>query len=153
FVDLKVPRSLTQGDKPRFIAQVHHTGVAGQLALRLGIYAGGRDEVFPKTVELKDDGVDDVLFEPFEVPEGNSIRLTLSGAVGDRTDQVAVEVPVRPWGVEVAASESGTSSESATIFVGLPAGRTYESPEMTIVLSPTLKRLLIELALGEDVYP
>ena len=30
FVDLKVPAALTQGDKPRFIAQVHHTGVAGR---------------------------------------------------------------------------------------------------------------------------
>ena len=47
------PGSLTQGDKPRFIAQVHHTGVAGKLALRLAIYAGGRDEVYPKTLELK----------------------------------------------------------------------------------------------------
>ena len=69
FVDLKVPSSLTQGDKPRFIARVHHTDVVGKLALRLAIYAGGRDEVFPKTVDLKQDGVDEVLFEPFEVPE------------------------------------------------------------------------------------
>ena len=29
FVDLKVPSSLTQGDKPRFIAQVHHIGRRG----------------------------------------------------------------------------------------------------------------------------
>ena len=26
FVDLKVPAALTQGDKPRFIGQVHHVG-------------------------------------------------------------------------------------------------------------------------------
>ena len=32
FVDLKVPASLTQGDKPRFSAQVHHKGIAGQAA-------------------------------------------------------------------------------------------------------------------------
>ena len=53
FVDLKLPSSLTQGDKPRFVARVHHTDVVGQLALRLNIYAGGRDEVFPRTIELK----------------------------------------------------------------------------------------------------
>ncbi len=41
--------SLTQGDKPRFIARVHHTDLVGKLALRLNIYAGGRDEVFPRT--------------------------------------------------------------------------------------------------------
>ena len=33
FVDLKAPASLTQGDKPRFIAQVHHLGVQGNVAL------------------------------------------------------------------------------------------------------------------------
>ncbi len=31
FVDLKLPASFTQGDKPRFIAQVHHTGARGGL--------------------------------------------------------------------------------------------------------------------------
>ncbi len=58
------------------------------------------------------------------------------------------EVPVRPWGVQVVASESGTGTDSSTVFVGLPAGRTYDNPEMLIVLSPTLERMLIELALG-----
>ena len=83
FVDLKVPSSLTQGDKPRFVARVHHTDVVGNLTLRLNIYAGGRDEVFPRTVDLKQDGVDEVMFEPFEIPETDSVRLTLTGSVGD----------------------------------------------------------------------
>ena len=60
------------------------------------------------------------------------------------------EVPIRPWGVQAIASASGTASDDATVFVGLPAGRTYESPEMLIVVSPTLRRMLIELALGQD---
>jgi len=153
FVDLKVPSSLTQGDKPRFIAQVHHTEVLGKLALRLAIYAGGRDEVFPKTLELTRDGVDEVIFEPIEVPDGDTIRLTLTGAVGDLKDELAVEVPIRPWGVQAFASESGSGSESTTVFVGLPPGRGYEDPEMLIVVSPTLERMLIELALGNDAAP
>ena len=36
------------------------------------------------------------------------------------------------------ASASGTGSESTTVFVGLPAGRTYENPDMLITISPTL---------------
>ena len=152
-VDLKVPSSLTQRDKPRFMAQVHHTGLAGTLDLRLSVYAGGRDDVYPKTLEVANDGVDDVLFEPFEVPEGESVRLTLKGTLGASSDELMVEVPIRPWGAQVTASASGTSRESATVFVGLPAGRTYESPDMLIVVSPTLKRMLIELALGEDAFP
>jgi tetratricopeptide (TPR) repeat protein len=152
FVDLKTPSSLTQGDKPRFIARVHHVGVQGTVALRLAIYAGGRDDVFPRTLELKGEGVEEVIFEPIEVPEGDSVRLTLTGAVGDVKDELAVEIPIHPWGVPVFASASGTSSESTTVFVGLPAGRTYENPDMLIAISPSLRRMLIELALGHDGY-
>ena len=93
------------------------------------------------------------MFDPFEIPEGETVRLTLKGTIGDSSDELAVEVPIRPWGVEVVASESGTSSESTTVFVGLPAGRSYENPEMLVVLSPSLERMLIEMAVGEDAYP
>jgi len=150
FVDLKVPVALNQGDKPRFVAEVHHSGVRGKVAIRLAIYTGGRDEVYPRTLELAQDGVDQVIFDTYEVPEGDTARLTLTAAVGDLSDELVVEVPVRPWGVQVVASESGTSNENATVFIGLPAGRNYESPEMEIVLAPSLKRMLIELALGPD---
>jgi TolA-binding protein len=151
FVDLKLPGTLTQGDKPRFMARVHHTDLRGKLTLRLAVYAGGRDEVFPKTIDLAGDGVDQVLFDPFEVPETDSVRLTLTGSVGDAHDELVAEVPVRPWGVEVMSSESGTSSDSSTVFVGLPPGRTYDQPELSISVAPSVERMLIELALGDDV--
>ncbi|HZW33519.1 MAG TPA: hypothetical protein VFF52_22560, partial [Isosphaeraceae bacterium] len=104
-------------------------------------------------LELKGEGVDEVLFDPFEVPEGDSARLTLTGAVGELRDELVVEVPIHPWGVPVFSSASGTSSESTTVFVGLTAGRSYESPDMVISVSPTLRRMLIELALGHEVVP
>ncbi len=153
FVDLKTPSSLTQGDRPRFVAQVHHLGVTGACTLRLTVYAGGHEQVFPKTIDIKRDGVDEVIFEPIEIPDGDSLRLTLTANVGDAHDQLVSEIPIRPWGVQALASASGTTSDDTTVFVGLPAGRAYESPEMLVVVSPTLRRLLIELALGRDAYP
>ncbi len=150
FVDLKIPAGLTQGDKPRLVARVHHVGVQGTVALRLTVYAGGREEVFPKALELKGDGVDEVLLDPFEVPDTDSVRLTLVGKVGAIQDEVTTEVPVRSWGVQAYASESGTSSDGTAVFVGLPKGRTYESPEMVVLIAPTLQRMIIELALGRD---
>ncbi len=151
FVDLKIPSSLTQGDKPQFIAQVHHLGARGAVNLKLAVYAGGRDEIYPRTIEIKGDGVDEVMFEPFEVPDAESVRLTLTGTVGDLTDDLTTEIPVRPWGVQAYASASGTSSDGTAVFVGLPKGRSYESPEMMIVISPTLERMIVELALGRDL--
>jgi len=150
FVDLKVPAALTQGDRPRFSAQVHHSGVVGPARLTLTAYAGERQEVFPRTLDLKGDGVDEVLFDPFEIPDGESVRLTLTAKAGELADEVVSEVPIRPWGVQVTDSASGTSSDDATAYVGLPPGRAYESAEMRIDVAPTLRRLLIELALGRD---
>ena len=63
-----------------------------------------------------------------------------------------VEVPIRPWGVQAMASASGSSSVDATAIVGLPETRAYESPDMLVVVSPTTRRMLIELALGQDAY-
>ena len=153
FVDLKVPATLAQGDKPRFSASVHHVGIKGAVDLKLAIYSGEREQVYPKLLDLKGDGVDEILFEPFEVPDGESVRLTLTAKAGEKSDELVVDVPIRPWGVQAFASASGTSSDDATVFVGLPAGRAYESPEMRIDVSPTLRRLLVELALGRDFYP
>ena len=152
FVDLKTPASLTEGDKPRFTAEVHHVGVVGSLEIRLTAYAGGRERVMPKTIELKGDGVEEVAFEPFDVPDAESVRLVLSAKVGDAADEVEAEIPVRPWGMQATASASGTASNDATVFLGLPAGREYESPEMLVVVAPTVRRMLVELALGRDAY-
>ncbi len=149
FVDLKAPSALSQGDKPRFIGQVHHVGVAGEAAVTLTVYAGGRQDAFPKTLTLKGDGVDEILFDPITVPEGDEVRLTLKAQVGERSDELTVAVPVRPWGVQAFASASGTSSDDASVFVGLPAGRTYENPDMLVTISPSLRRMIVELALDE----
>ncbi|HEX8201838.1 MAG TPA: alpha-2-macroglobulin family protein, partial [Isosphaeraceae bacterium] len=152
FVDLKRPAVLIQGDAPQFSAQLHHAGVAGTAAVRLTVYAGGRERVFPKTLELKADGVEEIRFEPFEVPDADSVRLTLSARVGETADEMTAEVPVRPWGVQAVASASGTAGDDATAFVGLPPGRAYEDLEMLVVVAPSLRRMLIELALGRDTY-
>ena len=127
--------------------------MTGKLALGSRCMPAGREEVFPKTIELTKDGVEEVVFDPFEIPEAESVRLTLKGTIGGTSDEITVEVPVRPWGVEAVASESGTGTESTTVFVGLPPGRSYENPEMLIVVSPSLERMLIEMAVGEDAYP
>lgn len=152
FVELRAPAIVTQGDAPRFLGRLHHVGVAGTAEVSLSIYAGGRESVDPRRVELKGDGVEEILFEPFEVPEGESVRLTLTARVGEATDSLLVEVPIRPWGVRATASASGTSGDDATVIVGLPAGRSYENLEMIVALSPGLRRLLIELALGRDFF-
>ncbi|MDE2509418.1 MAG: hypothetical protein KGM43_19630, partial [Planctomycetota bacterium] len=152
FVDLRLPSTLTQGDSMRLSARVHHIGVVGPIALRLKLYAGGREQVYPKTIEVKGDGVADVMFDAFEVPEGDVVRASLSAAAGDRFDEIVVEAPIRPWGVEVYANVSGSSRDDASVAVELPEGRAYEQAEMSIVISPSIRWMLIAEALG-DRFP
>ena len=78
FVDLKAPAVAHPGGQ----APVHRPrsttrASSGTVDLRLTVYAGGREVVQPKTLDVKADGVDEVLFDPFEVPDGDEVRLTL----------------------------------------------------------------------------
>ncbi len=116
------------------------------------LYAGGQDVTLPKTLTLKGDGVESILFDPFEVPAGDVVQLTLEAQAGDAADKLVTEVPIRPWGVQAFATASGTANDDTTVFVGLPAGRPYESPEMIVVVSPTLRRMIVELALGQSYF-
>ncbi len=153
FVDLKVPAALTEGDKPRFTAEIHHPGKLGKLELRLVQYAGGHETVVPKVVEVKGGSVTEIVFDGFEVPDDEEVRLTLGAILGEAKDELTLSVPIRPWGTQAVASASGSSSSGTSAFVSLPAGRPYESPEMLVVLSPSVRRMLVELALGQEVYP
>ena len=154
FADLKLPASLTEGDKTRFRVQLHHRGVpAGQAQVALVLYASGRETRLPKTVKFQGDGIEEIAFEPFEVPVTDTLRIELEAIAGDVTDKVVTRVPVRPWGVQAFATASGTASDDTTAFVSLPPGRPYESPEMLISLAPSPRRMLIELALGQEAYP
>ncbi|MCA1686277.1 MAG: hypothetical protein LC745_09920, partial [Planctomycetia bacterium] len=109
FVDLKVPASLTQGDKPRLTARLHHAGLMGKATLTLKGYPG--DLADARTVDVSADGAVEVAFDPFVVPDGDTVRFEVSAALGEARDTVAVEVPIRPWGVQAFAAASGTASD------------------------------------------
>lgn len=152
FVDFRTPPVLVQGDKPRFSTRVHHSGVRGKVEVKLSLYAGGRDRVDTKTLEVMNDGVDDVAFEPFEIPDGDVVRLVLAAKAGDVVDEVVSEIRIKPWGVQELATASGTSSDDVSAFLTLPEGRSYEHPEMIVTISPRADRLLFELAVGREAF-
>ncbi len=154
FVDLKVPAALTQGDKPRFSAEVHHVGVKGNVESEAGdLRRASRSRSTRRRSTSRPTASRRSSSSRSRSPTARSVRLTLTAKAGEASDELVVEVPIRPWGVQAFASASGTSSDDATVFVGLPPGRAYESPEMRVDVSPTLRRLLIELALGRDFSP
>ncbi|MDB5352249.1 MAG: large extracellular alpha-helical protein [Planctomycetota bacterium] len=147
FVEMTPPAAFTQGDKPKLAVRVHHAGLDGKLLVRLSLYAGEGERIVPKTVDAGKNGVTDVTFEPWDVPEGETVRIEAAASLNESSDKITAEVPIRPWGVEAVASASGASRDDTSAIVGLPAGREYAEPEMVIVVSPSVRRLLVERAL------
>ncbi len=155
FVDLIAPTILTEGDSGRIRAEIHHLDdVDGTIEVTLEAYAGGRQEVYPQTIEVDGAGVERLLFEPFEVPEADVVQLTLKASMGDQADELTIEVPVRPWGIQAFATSSGTEENDRTISVRLPQARGgYRNPELLLTIAPSLQRQVIELAVGPEIYP
>ena len=106
--------------------------------LRLTIYAGGREEVYPKTIEVKGDGVEEVLFEPFEVPDGDDVRLTLDRR---RWARRRTSWSSRCRSAPGASRRSPRPRARQRRRDGLrrpAAGPGVREPEMLVVVSPTL---------------
>jgi TolA-binding protein len=151
-IELRSPSVLNEGDQPRLPARLHHPGIGGRAHVALTVEADGRKEVFPKVVDLSAGGVTEVLLDAFRVPGVDRVKLSVSASseAAGADDEVAVDVPVRAWGLPVFATASGRSGVDATVFVALPPERRYENPEMRIALSPRADRMLVELALDES---
>jgi uncharacterized protein YfaS (alpha-2-macroglobulin family)/tetratricopeptide (TPR) repeat protein len=154
FVELKTPAILTEGDKPRFRATVHHRGITGKVELTLQTYVEGAGETtYPKTIEINGDGQTTVDFDAINIPDTRELKLTLKGKATNAEDTVESVVPVRPYGIQAFASASGSSSDDTAAILTLPPGREYQSPSLLISLSPTTRRMLVELALGDTIRP
>ncbi|MEJ7637216.1 MAG: alpha-2-macroglobulin family protein [Singulisphaera sp.] len=153
FVDWKRPPSLTQGDKPRFSARLHHAGLTGKADIRLTLYAGGREVVQPRTIAIQGDGVDEVAFDPFEVPDGDVVRLTLAARLGEASDELVAEVPIRPWGCGRSPRPRGRPATTRRSLSACRPDASTTSLEMLIVVSPTVQRMLIEPGPTSDSRP
>ncbi|GIW86820.1 MAG: hypothetical protein KatS3mg108_1144 [Isosphaeraceae bacterium] len=153
FVDVRVPQVLTEGDAIQFPVDLHHRNVRGPAEVVLTIYAGGRELRYPQRVAWEADGIERLLFEPFTVPPGELVRLKVEARAGELSDQMSTQIPIRPWGVQAIANASGMASDDLTVFVALPEGRPYESPELVLAIAPSLRRMIVELALGRDLFP
>ncbi|MBK7875259.1 MAG: outer membrane protein assembly factor BamD [Planctomycetes bacterium] len=154
FLELRAPQGLVEGDRPRFVARVHDsTGAKGSLALKLRVVAGERTTTLPATVELSGSGVVEHVFEllePLPACELVELRLEGAGTLGGKERALATEarVPVRPWGIAGADTESGVLASSTTFTLELDADRAWRNRSIEVHLGPSLQALLVAEALG-----
>ena len=153
FIELTLPTHLTEGDRIKPTARLHHQGVKGEVAVTLERYANGQATREPRTIKLEADGVTNLAFEEFTVPATRELRFEATAKAGETTDKETRTVPASPWGTPVLASANGSARDDQTVFIELPEGRPYENLAMMVSLAPTLQRQVLEAALGADLWP
>ncbi len=145
------PAVLTQGDKTTLAARVHNLG---DDARKVTLEASAGTKAFPpRTLELPAHGEAGVDL-PFtaEQVEELELRLTAAGGV-DLRDEVAQRLFVQPFGRELRAGRSGSTSEAERFALALPAGEQYLHRRLTLTLGPDLGRDLVGAALGLGFEP
>ncbi|MEI7834897.1 MAG: alpha-2-macroglobulin family protein, partial [Planctomycetota bacterium] len=157
FVAVKAPASWQEGDKVRLLARIHNmTKYAGPVEVTLTIWGGEgfKNRLVEKADSVKIDagGTAELLLPEVDVPLAASLKVEVSARAGKAADAVAIEVPIRPWGLEFAADAGGVSKDSAVVEVQLPAGRKYGSTWMAVSIGADLQRTVLDLAAGGG-YP
>lgn len=147
FVELRVPSVLVEGDKPRFLLRAHNlTDEKGDGEFKLKMTIAGNSKVQTKKAALPARGSAEVVFDALPVDAGSRVELEASGTLGALADAITMTTPIMPWGIEHADTEGGTIQTPVTAFLELPK-RTYNYRQLSVLISPSLRRTVIDLAI------
>ncbi|MFK7850033.1 MAG: tetratricopeptide repeat protein [Akkermansiaceae bacterium] len=147
FLELKTPVMVQEGDQMRFLAKVHNlTDFEGNADLVLSVN-GNQEKLSRKTVEIKAHSVTECLFASYDIALAESVEIRAAANSGELTDELAIELPVRAWGMEFAGSAGGVSSGDADAVVSLPDGMEFTKQALEVSLSPSVEKALMDYAL------
>ncbi len=170
FVDLRAPLALVEGDAPRLVARVHNlTGLTGTARLVLRAANGADSKTYVADVELGALAEVEATFAALDaakvgplklalevtgelsgVAREGSVAATISARPYRPSAASALEIDVRPWGLEFAASKSGVLRGTASFALELDQARKYGARSLELTLGPSVDGLLTAAALGED---
>ena len=163
FVELKTPAFLREGDELRVVGRVHNlTDYAGPVDLKLRVLdAKDKTKVLAereKSVEVKAKSGAELAFDGISVPAALEVTTVLSatarpnaGALKPAADALALDIPVRPWGLPYAAHAGGTAKADTAAVLGLPAERAYSSLWMSVAIGPDVRTAVLDMALRRSL--
>ncbi len=153
-LEIVSPPSFLEGDAPRIAIRAHSLGEeSGRGRLTLVARAGASARTFTAEIDLEPGKPVEHLFEALAAlpaPESLSLIATLEATFpsGTRTIETIREIPVAPWGLEVAARSAGELTDETAFELSIPGSGTLRDRELTVFVGAGLDPLLVEEALG-----
>lgn len=150
FVNLKIPRSVQEGDNIQIITNVHNlTDFEGDVNLKLEVSSNGKRfyELTTKT-KIEKQGSAVAIFESIEVPRARKLDFKVSAVADQHQDAIVQATPVRPWGIKYADHSGGIGNNNVAMNLELPKGLNYQSKWLTISLGASVEQQVIEMALN-----
>ncbi len=164
FGEIKLPLAFTDGDTAEIPVTVHNDAVEkGTIEVVLRTTIGGRKVEETRRIDVKSKGLHDVSFKvelnarstgfsrnPEEPPKGGttSADFELLVRAAGHEDTVVRAIPLKPYGVPVFRTASGSGTSDQTVWVEAPEGMPAESAAMQIIIGPTVQRSLLDIVLA-----
>ncbi len=167
FGELKLPAAFTDGDNAEVLATIHNGQMEkGRIRVTLKTTIAGRTVSETKTIDVAAKGLHETTFScDLRRPEGEQIRgavppqvdvefeLTVAveaegAAAGPAADVVRQAVPLKPYGMPVFATASGTATSDMTAWVEPPKDMAIAGPSLQILVGPTVERSLVDIVLA-----
>jgi uncharacterized protein YfaS (alpha-2-macroglobulin family)/tetratricopeptide (TPR) repeat protein len=152
FGELKTPLAFTKGDEANVLVEVHNSTVkkGGKIEVRLKTTLGDRSTELKKTITSQGPGLQELSF-PVTLTESGTVKFKLSVAGGELSDVTRVSIPVKPYGMPVFATVSGSSAQNTIVFVEHNKKLAVEDPSLEIIIGPSINRTLLEAVLGGGI--
>ena len=153
FLDIQAPSIVTEGDKIRAHVRLHNlTDFEGDAEVQLTLTVDGtrhslRDH---EQLTIKGQGTTELIFDATTVPAGDRLIIEATATAGTMRDGIQREVPIRPWGLEYADTQSGTASGDSAVYVELPADQRFTRKGLTVSIGPNVSRLIFDLAMSHQ---
>ncbi|MGY8770169.1 MAG: MG2 domain-containing protein [Pirellulales bacterium] len=162
FGEIKLASAFVDGDRIQIPVTVHNQLVEkGEIEVTLTFAIGDKKQTETKRVKFTAKGMKDVVFPvEFKIPTKgrkvakpeSAIIFQLLVASGKTKDSSFRSVPLLPAGLPVYAVESGTSSSDTSAFLARPENMPWSSPQLQVVVGPSIQRSLLDVVFGSPVW-
>ena len=166
FGQLKTPLAFTQGDKANVLVEVHNAKLkkGAKINVTLETRIGNRSTKLAKTITSKGPGISELSF-PVEISKGDNVEFKLlvgqafqPDAKGRKAAQAprqagkpdlqTATVPIRPFGLPVFATASGSAAQNTIVFVKHDKSLDVQNQNLELIIGPSINRTLLDAVLG-----